>query len=153
MKVKEVMIKNVESVSGELSVKEAMGILFKREISGLPVMDENGKLLGMFTEKGILSYLLPSYVQQVGRFIYEENPKATKKKLLELSNVKVKELMRKEVITINEETTLCEVARIMLTQRIRRLPVLDSAGKVVGLVARSDILKAMAKEVEAVSNI
>ncbi len=150
MQVKEVMVKDVESLSADISVKEAMDILFKRKISGLPVIDKEGRLVGMFTEKSILSYLLPSYIEKVGRFVYEENPKATKKKLSELCHIKVAELMRKEVITTTEDTTLCEAARIMLTQKARRLPVMDKEGKITGMIARGDILKAMDKEATCV---
>ena len=146
MKVKEVMVKEVDSLSPDISVKEAMDILLKRKISGLPVIDTAGKLAGMFTEKSILSYLLPSYIEKVGRFVYEENPKATKKKLAELCQIKISQLMRKEVVTTTEETALCEAARIMLTQKARRLPVVDKEGKVVGIIAREDILRAMNKE-------
>jgi len=146
MKVTEVMVKEVDSLSPDISVKEAMDILLKRKISGLPVIDTAGKLAGMFTEKNILSYLLPSYIEKVGRFVYEENPKATKKKLAELCQIKISQLMRKEVVTTTEETALCEAARIMLTQKARRLPVVDKEGKVVGIIAREDILRAMNKE-------
>jgi CBS domain-containing protein len=146
MKVKEVMVKGVDSLSPDISVKEAMDILLKRKISGLPVIDKAGKLVGMFTEKSILSYLLPSYIEKVGMFVYEENPKATGKKLSELCQIKVSRLMRKEVVTTVEEAALCEAARIMLTQKARRLPVVDKGGKVVGIIAREDILRAMNKE-------
>lgn len=146
MKVKEIMTKDVVSVKPDTSAKEALGLLFKMQISGLPVIDGQGKLVGMFTEKEILSYTLPSYVEKVGRFIYEENPKSTKRKFTELGNLKVSQLMRKDVVTTAEDTTLCEVARIMLTQKARRLPVLDKSGKVVGIVARGDILKAFEGE-------
>src|SRR3989338_8250615 len=146
MKVKEVMVKEVDSLSPDISVKEAMDILLKRKISGLPVIDKSGKLAGMFTEKSILSYLLPSYIENVGRFVYEENPKATKKKLSELCRIKVSQLMRKEVVTTTEETALCEAARIMLTQKARRLPVVDKERKIVGIISREDILRAMNKE-------
>lgn len=148
MKVKEIMVKDVTSISPETGVDEALDLLEKMQISGLPVIEENGKLAGMFTEKDILSYILPSYIERVGRFIYEENPKSTKKKFMELSKIKVRQLMRKDVVTTTEETTLCEVARIMLTQKARRIPVVDKSGKVVGIVARCDILKAFAKEAE-----
>lgn len=150
MQVKEVMVKDVETLSADISVKEAMDILFKRKISGLPVIDKEGRLVGMFTEKSVLSYLLPSYLEQVGRFVYEENPKATRKKLGELCHIKVVELMRKEVITTTEDTTLCEAARIMLTQKARRLPVMNKEGKITGIIAREDILKAMNKEATCV---
>lgn len=148
MKVKEIMTKDVVSIKPEDNAREALELLFKMEISGLPVINEQGKLVGMFTEKDALSYILPSYIEKVGRFIYEENPKSVKKKFIELNKLKVSQLMRKEVVTTTEDTTLCEVARIMLTQKARRLPVLDDSGKVVGIVARGDILKAMAREAE-----
>ena len=63
-----------------------------------------------------------------------------------LNNIKVKDIMRKEVITVDEDTSLSEVARIMLTQKIRRVPVLNKEGKVVGIVARQDVVKALTKE-------
>lgn len=148
MKVKEIMTRDVVSIKPEDNAKEALRLLFKIQISGLPVIDAQGNLVGMFTEKGVLSHILPSYIEKVGKFIYEENPKSTKKKFMELENIKVTHLMRKEVITVGEDTTLCEAARIMLTQRARRIPVLDKEGKVVGIVARCDILKALAAEAE-----
>lgn len=140
MKVKQVMTKEVKSLLPEMSAEEAAQALFKMQISGLPVIDDQGKLRGMFTEKDILKHILPSYLDRVGRFVYEENPKGIKSKVLDLSRIKVKDIMRKEIITVVEDTTLCEVARIMLTQKVRRIPVLDKEGKVVGIVARQDVV-------------
>jgi len=151
MKVKEIMKTEVLSFKPDDNAREALGLLFKKEISGLPVIDAQGKLAGMFTEKGILRHILPSYVEQVGRFIYKENPKAIKKKFLELEKMKVSEIMRREVVTTSEDTTLCEVAKDMLTQKARRVPVLDKDGRVVGIVARCDILKALEEEAGAVA--
>jgi CBS domain-containing protein len=148
MKIKEVMTKDIKSVSPETNAQEAAGLLQKMEISGLPVIDSFGKLVGMFTEKDILSYLLPSYINKVGQFIYEENPKATKKKFADLNKMKVAQLMRKEVTTLSEDTALCEVARVMLTQKVRRIPILDKSGKVVGIVSRCDVLKGFNQEAE-----
>ncbi len=146
MKVKEIMTKEVVAVKPDENVKDALALLFKMQISGLPVIDASGKLVGMFTEKEVLSYTLPSYIENVGRFIYEENPKSTRKKFKELCNIKVAKLMRKDVVNTTEDTALCEAARVMLTQKARRLPVLDKTGKVVGIIARNDILKMLDKE-------
>ena len=146
MKVKEIMTKDVTSIKSSDNAKEALMLLFKMQISGLPVIDAQGKLVGMFTEKDILSQILPSYLEKVGRFVYEENPKSIKNKFQDLTNLPVSQLMRRDVITIDEEASLCEVGRIMLTQKIRRIPVLDKEKRVVGIVAREDIVKAYAKE-------
>ncbi|MDP2938559.1 MAG: CBS domain-containing protein [Candidatus Omnitrophota bacterium] len=149
MKVKEIMTREIISVSPQMSAKEALEVLFKHRISGLPVIDENGKLAGMFTEKDVLTAALPSYVSKVGKFIYDENPKAIKRKMSQLDKIKVKDIMRKEVVTTEENVTLCEVARLMLTQNARRIPVVDKNGIIKGIIAREDIVKAFAKEVEA----
>ncbi len=146
MKVKEIMTKDVISLSPNIFAKDALDILFRRQISGLPVIDAQSRLVGMFTEKDILSYILPSYILTVGSFIYEENPKSVKKKFMELDKVKISQVMRKEVVTISPDTTLCEVARIMLTQKARRVVIVDEAKKVVGIVARCDVVRAFAEE-------
>jgi CBS-domain-containing membrane protein len=146
MKVKEIMSKDVVSIKPDDNAKDALNLLFKMQISGLPVINTQGKLIGMFTEKDILSQILPSYLEKIGRFVYEENPKSIKKKFQDLTNLPVSQLMRKDVITIDEEASLCEVARLMFTKRVRRIPVLNNEKKVIGIVAREDIVKAYAKE-------
>jgi CBS domain-containing protein len=148
MKVKEIMVKDVVSVKPDDSAREALALLFKIQISGLPVIDAQQKLAGVFTEKEVLSYLLPSYIERVGRFIYQNSLKSTRQKFQELNKIKVAQLMRKDVVTASEDASLSEVARIMLTQKARRLPVLDKSGKVTGIVARTDILKALEKEAQ-----
>ena len=146
MKVSQIMAKDVKSLLPDMSAKEALEIIFSMQMSGLPVIDQQGKLLGMFTEKDILKNILPTYIESVGRFTYADDPKGIKSKVSALVNIKVKDIMRKEVITVDEDTSLSEVARIMLTQKIRRVPVLNKEGKVVGIVARQDVVKALTRE-------
>ena len=146
MKVKEIMTKKVVSISPDANAKEALDLLQKRQISSLPVVDEEGKVVGVFTEKAVLAHILPSYIHKVGRFVYEQNPKVTKKKFTELDNIPVSKLMSKEMEVVNEDATLCEVARKMLMHKTRRIPVVDKDDKVVGIVARCDVLKAFESE-------
>lgn len=145
MKVSDIMIKEIRYLSPEASGKSALYKLINQHISGLPVIDENGGLLGMFTEKDVLRYILPSYVEQVGKFVYGETPKSILNKLGRLDNIKVKELMRKEVVTISPDASLGEAAHIALTQKARRIPVVENR-KVIGIIAREDILKDFARE-------
>jgi CBS domain-containing protein len=143
MKVKEIMKKEVKSLTPSMNAKEALSVLLKNQISGLPVIDDEGKLVGMFTEKDILKTILPTYLQDVGKFIYSEDPKGIKTKVAGLAKLSVKEIMRKEVITVAEDAVISEVARLMLTQKVRRIPVLNKEGKVSGMIARQDIVKAL----------
>lgn len=146
MKVREIMTRTLISLSPEQNVLEALDLLFEKKISGLPVIDKTGRLAGMLTEKNILEYILPGYLFKVGNFVYEENPKIIRKKFLELGKLKVSDIMRREVVTLSEDATLCEVAKVMLTQKARRIPIVDSSGRVIGIVARCDCLRALAKE-------
>lgn len=146
MKVKEIMTRDVNGVTAEMNALEALNLLQKIEISGLPVMGADKKLVGMFTEKEVIAAILPSYVEKVGRFIYQENPKAVKHKVLMFGGIKVKDIMRKDVVTVDEDTALCEVARIMLTQKARRIPVLNKEKEVVGIISRGDVVKALFQE-------
>ncbi|MFA4888600.1 MAG: CBS domain-containing protein [Candidatus Omnitrophota bacterium] len=148
MKVREVMSCEVKTVPAQMSVQEALQLLFKLEISGLPVVNELGVLAGMFTEKDVLNFILPSYIHKVGRFVYTENPKSIRNKFSQLDKIKVEKIMRREVVTINEDATLCEAARLMLTQKARRVPVVDKTRKISGIVARCDVLRALAKEAQ-----
>ena len=146
MRVKEIMAKDVVSIKPDNNAKEALTLLFKMQISGLPVIDTQGRLAGMFTEKDILTAILPSYIEKVGRFVYEENPKSIKKKFEGLVNLTVSQLMRKDVVTVDEDASLCEVAHLILTQKVRRIPVLNKEKRVVGIIVREDIVKAYARE-------
>jgi CBS domain-containing protein len=125
------MKKEVISVKPDDPALDALNMLFKMQISGLPVIDAQGKLLGMFTEKNVLAHVLPSYIEKVGRFVYEDDPKSAKKKFMDLGRAKVKELMRSDVVTTTPDAVLSEV---------------DKEGKVVGIVARCDIVGALARE-------
>ena len=146
MKVKDIMIKKVESILPEIPVSQALDLLSKNKISGLPVIDKENKLVGMLTEKDIIKYILPGYLKKVGTFVYEDNPKAIRNKVKELlEQRKVSDIMREEVITKGPDTSLSEVARTMLIERIRRIPIVDNEGKVVGIIAREDVVKAFIK--------
>jgi len=141
MKVKDVMSKDIKKISPEATVKETLQELFNMKRTGFLVIDEENKLVGVVTEKDILKNILPSYLKNVGRFIYEENPKGIKNKIVELFKLKVKDIMFKDVVSVNEDTTLCEVAHVMVAQNIRQMPVVDKQGKVVGVIGRHEVVK------------
>ncbi len=115
--------------------QDAIEELLKHKISGAPVVDSDGKLVGIVSEYQLLAV------------IYDE----------EFKNQPIKELMTKEVLTVEEETLLTEIANLFIVHRIRRLPVLRD-GELVGQISRRDIIRfavqnrnAINEEVVAVS--
>lgn len=139
------MSKKISSIPPDMNAKEALAILLKSKLSGIPVIDGGGDLAGVFTEKEILQAILPAHVKHVGAFVYAETSKAEIKKLASLETLFVKDLMRKDVPVIDEEASLTEASRIMLTKSERRIIVIRDK-KPVGVITRCDVVKALAEE-------
>ncbi len=149
MELKELMTKNVTTVPEGMNVRNAAKILLDMGISGLPVVNDQENLVGMITEKDIIGMALPKYVEKLGSLAYTFDMVPFAKTLAEADKVLVKEIMRKDVITATVDTSVPEVARRMIVKRIRRLPILDQDGRLVGIIARHDIVKEIFKEAEA----
>lgn len=143
--VKEFMSSKIKSLPPDMNAKEALGTLIRGGTSGLPVIDAEGRVVGVFTEKEVLKAILPDYIKDVGSFVYIDTSKAELKKLAGLDRHLVKDLMRKEVPTISEEASLTEASRIMVTKGERRVIVVKG-GRTTGVITRCDVVKALAKE-------
>ncbi len=144
---KDCMSKSIKSISPDENAKKALEILLASGMSGLPVLNKRGAVVGAFTEKEILMAILPAYIRKVGSFIYGEDSKAVLKRMSSLDKFLVKDLMRKEVQTVEEETSLSEVSRIMLSHSERRVVVIKG-GKAIGIITRYDVVRALAKNAE-----
>ena len=129
MKIGELMTKDVQTLTPDIPVSEAVRLLIAQKISGLPVVDAAGLLVGMFTEKDVLKGILPSYISKVGHFVYENSPQSIKNKVIKIAQRKVGDVMCCDVVKVGAETSVSEVAHIMLTQNVRRVPVVDAAGQ------------------------
>jgi len=111
-------------------------------VKGMVVLDENGNLVGMLSIKDILKAIIPSYMQlsELGEFAWDGMLEEMAKKI---ANKSVKEIMTKEVITVEEDAPLMECADIMVKKQLQRLPVVDKEGKVVGMVFIRDLYYAI----------
>ena len=146
MKVAELMTREVLTIPPDMSVKEAAQLLFEREISGLPVVDEKKKVIGMITEKEIIGMALPQYAEQLGDFDVTLDDEPFIKKIAQADKIRVKDVMRKEILCVNEDVSVAEIARLMIAKKARRIPVLDKNKKLAGIIARADIVKEIARQ-------
>ncbi|WP_456474361.1 CBS domain-containing protein [Candidatus Pyrohabitans sp.] len=148
MKVKEVMTRKVITLSPEASIEEAARVLRENRISGAPVV-EGEKLVGilseadlmkLFQEETSLNLILPSPLDVI------ELPIRMHRKLSEeinkLAASKVKDVMTRKVITIEEDADIEEAARLMAKYDINRLPVIGE-GRLIGIITRGDVIKAL----------
>lgn len=144
-KIKDIMSKEIKSLAPDMNAKDALKMLIENDMSGMPVIDEGQNLIGVFTEREILKAILPVYVKQVGQFIYAEDSKGEIKKLAAMDRFRVKDLMRKDVPTIDENASLTEASKIMLTRSERRI-IVTADKKPVGVVTRYDVVRALARK-------
>jgi len=148
--VAEVMSPNPITVKAETALNEAIQIMADKKISGLPVVDEGGKLIGVLSETDLMWQETgvdpPPYIMILDSIIYLQNPARHDKEIHKALGQTVGDVMSEKPIAISPEKTLREAARLMHDRNIRRLPAIDSEGKVVGILTRGDIIRTMAAE-------
>lgn len=115
MNVSEIMTKDVVSIRDDADVEEAARLLARHRISGLPVFNAEGRLVGLVTELDLIAK----------------------------KGVRVGDIMARGVISVSQETPIEEVAHLLANRKIRRVPVLEG-DKLVGIVSRSDLVKQIA---------
>ena len=147
--VADVMSRDPITVRPETSLKEAIQILAERRISGLPVLDQNNQLIGIISETDLMwqetGATPPAYIMLLDSVIYLENPNRYERDLHKALGQTVGEVMTREsLITITPDKSVREAAQIMHEHNVHRLPVLDAAGQLVGILTRGDIIRAMA---------
>ncbi len=146
LKVKEIMTKEVVTVTRETTVMELAKIFSEKHISSLPVVDAAGSLAGIVTETDLVeqdkSLHIPTVISIFDWVIYLESDKKFEKELKKMTGKKVGDIYSTDVITVSPEDAVAKVADIMSSRRVNALPVVE-AGKVVGIVARIDLIRAM----------
>lgn len=125
--VDQYMTRNLVTFRPHQSIREVMDVLVKKNISGGPVVDDTGRLVGIISEGDCL--------KQVVKAKYHNLPE---------DKEKVADHMETEVKTINPEKDIFEAAKLFLEMKIRRFPVLDN-GKLVGQISQKDVMKAVMK--------
>ena len=116
MQAKDIMTRDIITVSPTMPIRALAMTLIKNQISGAPVAGKNGKILGVVSEADI--------VAKKGK--------------------DVKSIMSKKIISVGEDTAVEEIARLMTTLKIKRVPVMRG-DDVVGIVSRADIVSAIAR--------
>ena len=116
MQAKDIMTRDIITVSPNMTIKNLATTLIKNQISGAPVAGKNGKIVGVVSEADI--------VAKKGK--------------------DVKAIMSKKNISVGEEATVEEIAQLMTTHRIKRVPVMRD-NTVVGIISRADIVSAIAR--------
>ncbi len=146
---KDIMTREVITVGPRTTVEELARLLMEHHISGAPVVDETGGLVGIVTENDLINrekrLHIPTVVQIFDAFIYLESSKKFEEDLKKMVGVRVGDICNPDVVTIEEDTTLTDIATIMTEKDVDLLPVM-SGGRLVGIVGKEDVLKAFSRD-------
>lgn len=135
VKVTEIMSRPVITVTPDTSIKEAAGLLVERGISALPVLDPEGRLVGIVSERD----LLPIETRP--------DPRSQATPLRPTAGTapkSVAEVMTRDVLTVSAQSEVSQAARLMLDAGIKRVPVMQGRG-VVGILSRRDLVRVIAR--------
>jgi len=146
MKVRDIMAKNIIKATPSTGIKEIYKIFSSKNIGGVPVVDTENKLLGMVTKTELLNVIIPDYFDMVGDFLFIDDFGALEDKLESIPSLDLfiaEDLMVSNIITINRNASLMKAPVLMNKYNIRRLPVVDDDGKLVGIVTKMDVCRAL----------
>lgn len=115
-----IMTADMVTVRPDASIEDAIEMLLRDQISGLPVIDDDGRLVGVITEFALLAV---AYDRRV-------------------KNHTVSQHMTRELITVEVDDPISRVADLCIVHRVRRVPVMQN-GRLVGIIARRDVLRAL----------
>ncbi len=143
VQIKEIMATEVITVSTSDSVELCAKLLQENNISGLPVLDDTGKVAGIVTEGDLIRRAsrikAPGYLEILGGLIYLGSPKKFVEELQRAMSLEAGQLMSTDVISVKPDDTIEQAATLMVDNSINRLPVIDGE-KLVGIVSRRDIM-------------
>ncbi|MCU0280630.1 MAG: CBS domain-containing protein [Acidimicrobiia bacterium] len=142
MKVRDIMTTDPVKVTADTRLREAARLMVRHRVSGLPVVDEGGKLIGILSEGDFIR-------REAGR----DRPHGVslldavfgEGELQPVGAETVAEIMTRSVVTITPEASVGEAARVMGRRNVKRLPVVDLEGELIGIVSRADVVGAFTK--------
>ncbi len=149
MLASDVMTRDIVSIAPDAPIREAIRLMLDRRVSGLPVVDGAGKLVGILTEGDLLHRSEIATERHRWHWLeFVMGPARMAGEYVKTHGRMVGELMTREVVTVGGDAPLGEIVALMERRRIKRLPVIDG-GALVGIVSRADLLAALARALDA----
>lgn len=145
MKVRDFMIHKVFTVKASNTVEELLKILNCNRIGGVPVVDDRGNLVGMVSDGDVLRYLSPKPLGVAG-LVYIIEDGNMEDVLLEKLTTPVKEIMTKRnILSVSPNDDFETALRSLSRHHYKKLPVINCAGRVIGVLSRGDVIDSISK--------
>ena len=145
MQVKEIMTEDVDTVLPDTPVTAVARLFREKAISGVPVVDDEGELVGIITEVDLIARHarphFPSYIQFLDSIIYLESSKRYHESMRHILATRASELMTTPVRTVDPDMDVQDLASFMVEHRANPVPVVDDEDRLVGIVSHTDVLQ------------
>ncbi len=146
LKVKDIMTRELITVSPETEIVHATKLLLENRINGVPVTDEKGKLVGILCQSDLIAQQkklpIPSFFTFLNGLIPLTSMKQIEKQVQKITATTVAKAMTKNPVTVQPDTSIEEVAALMVDKNFHTIPVMDE-GKLVGILGKEDILRTL----------
>ena len=143
----DIMTTEVITVKKDTSLKALARILYKNNINGVPVVDDDGLLTGIICESDLIrkdkKLHIPTVVAIFDAVFYLERPKKFVEEIQRINATTVEDLYTKEIITVDEKTPIDEIATLMTKKKIYTIPVVDG-DRLVGIIGKADLIRTIA---------
>ena len=151
LKVKDIMTREVKTVSPETEIAQAAKLLLSERINGVPVVNKTGEVMGILCQSDLIaqqkSIPIPSLFTLLDGYIPLTLLSRLDKEVEKIAATKVDHAMTPNPTTVNSDTDIEKVAALMVEKNYHTLPVVDD-GKLVGIVGKEDVLKTLLIETE-----
>ncbi len=152
LKVKDIMTRELITVSPETEIVHATKLLLANRITGVPVTDEKGKLVGVLCQSDLIAQQkklpVPSFFTFLDGLITLTSMKQFEKQVQKIAATTVAQAMTPNPVTVKSDTDIKEVAALMVDNNFHTIPVVDE-GELVGIVGKEDILRTLIPRSEA----
>lgn len=149
MRAKDVMMRNVIYIKKEDRLNEIISVLRQNHVSGVPVLDKDNHLVGMVTEKDLVTkekgLNISSYMEFMASILVVDGDKLAGVSRKRIEGLTASDVMSTPVYAVHLEATIEEIVSIMMNRHINRIPVIDKENKLVGIIGRSDLLPILIK--------
>jgi len=145
---RDVMTTDIVTVKKETTIRELAELFTSRRIGSIPVVDDNGALIGIVSESDLIeqdkNFHIPTVISLFDWVIYLESEKKFEKELRKMTAQTVGDMYTGDVETVSPDTPVSDIADIMSRKKIHSLPVVEGK-KMVGIVSRIDLIRTMIK--------
>lgn len=146
---KEIMTEEVITVTGDTTIKTLSDLFIKHKVNGFPVLDQEGQLIGIVTEKNLIeqnkNLHIPTVIALFDAVIYLESGKKFEEEVKRYNATLVKDIYTSNVVTVSPDTGINEIASLMAEKSVHSIPVVDGKNT-VGIIGKLDIIKGLAKD-------